>query len=307
MIDYNPHSWRSHLFDIHGSMVRDILTRVLLSTMWAGLVLVAHRYWQGADGAGLAVPSVGHALLGTAIGLLLVFRTNSAYDRFWEGRKLWGGIVNESRNLGRTVTTVLASDPELVRRAIGWAMALPWACAQHLLGRRGLGTAGANLPADEVEAVLEANHVPTAVGCRITQTLLEAKRQGLISDIEWQYIDQNVQLMIDYVGGCERIRNTRIPYVYMVHLRRALLLYHLTLPFALIKDFGLLMPAVVFLVSYLMYGIEEIGVEIEDPFEGGPNDLPIEQYAARIEATLRDLLPTASDAPLHGDVLSPRT
>ena len=100
MIDYDPHDWWSHFWDIKGSMVREILGRVVLLTLWAAIVVVIFELL----GLSIAIPLSIHGLVGVALGMLMVFRTNASYDRFWEGRKLWGGIVNESRNLARGAT-----------------------------------------------------------------------------------------------------------------------------------------------------------------------------------------------------------
>src|SRR5215470_14794508 len=97
MIEYDPHVWRSHFFDIRGSMVREIFARVSICLL-VSIVLVAFNNWVFPIG----IPSTAHGLVGLALGLLLVFRTNASYDRFWEGRRMWGGIVNETRNLARS-------------------------------------------------------------------------------------------------------------------------------------------------------------------------------------------------------------
>ncbi len=107
MIHYDPHKWLDHLFDIRGTLVREISYRVMACVVWAALVLSIHNFVRPV-GIGVTI----HSLVGVALGLLLVFRTNASYDRFWEGRKLWGGIVNESRNLARTSTVFLADEPE---------------------------------------------------------------------------------------------------------------------------------------------------------------------------------------------------
>ena len=104
-------------------------------------------------------------------------------------------------------------------------------------------------------------------------------------------MDQNIQLMIDYLGGCERIKKTPLPFAYMVHIRRALILYCTTLPFALVNDFGAGAIVGTFLVAYIFFGIEEIGVEIENPFDGDENDLPLEKICETIDSNLRALLP----------------
>jgi putative membrane protein len=109
MIDYDAHDWHRHLFDVRGTMVREIVYRVLAVVAWSVVVVYAHQRWRPFTG-GVTV----HSLVGVALGLLLVFRTNASYDRFWEGRKMWGGIVNETRNLARTSRALIApADPAL--------------------------------------------------------------------------------------------------------------------------------------------------------------------------------------------------
>jgi ion channel-forming bestrophin family protein len=94
MIQYDPHRWSDHLFDVKGSLIPEITLRVLSCVVWAAGVVVVHRFIRSID-----IPATVHTLLGVALGLLLVFRTNSSYNRFWEGRQLWGSLVNETRNI----------------------------------------------------------------------------------------------------------------------------------------------------------------------------------------------------------------
>jgi putative membrane protein len=300
MIDYDPHDWRSHLFDIKGSMVRQIIGRVLTVMAWGVAVVCFYEWVYWTWDVKIGVPITAHALIGVALGLLLVFRTNSSYDRFWEGRKLWGGIVNETRNLARAAAAVLPDSPDLVRRIILWTISFPHAAMHRLRGGVGIGPPANELPQDQVAATLKENHIPLAVARRISEELNVARQQGLISDIQQMALDQNVQQLIDYIGACERIRKTPMPFSYMVHLRRAIILYCFTLPFALVIDYGWWTIIVVLLVAYTFYGIEEIGVEIEDPFGRDDNDLPLERFCATIEENLRGLIPHHAGAVSDG-------
>jgi len=296
MIDYDAHDWRKHLLDLKGSMVRQIFYRVLSCVAWSGAVVFVHERL----GYSLAISSQGHTLIGVALGLLLVFRTNASYDRFWEGRRLWGSIVNETRNLGRSVSVLLASDPHLAARAIAWTIAFPYATMQHLRGEDDLGPISIALPTNEVGAVQASSHPPLAVARLITLQLVEAKKRGLISDYLLLSLDQNVQLLIDYMGGCERIHKTPLPFAYVVHLRRALIAYCFTLPFALLDQFEWGTIAAVLLIAYTLFGIEEIGVQIEDPFGSDDNDLPLKDICSTIEANLRMFL-----CELEGETSTP--
>lgn len=286
MIDYDPHSWKEHFFDVRGSMLREISPRVLFCTAWAAVVCWTHYNVRPLD-----VPATGHSLIGVVLGLLLVFRTNSSYDRFWEGRKLWGSIVNETRNLARAAKVQLAKDPESVSEIVRWASAFPWAVVDILRNTRTmvvplrlrLGAAG--------EVAFSAPHPALAVTAKITELLRQARDRGLIGDYVMISIDQNVQLLVDFLGGCERIHRTPLPFAYVVHLRRLVLLYLFTLPFALVKDFGWDTPIASLLLAYALFGIEETGVEIENPFGIDANDLPLERICETIEGNLREFLP----------------
>lgn len=295
MVEYDPHRWWSYFHYLRGSMVREIVGRVLLCVVWAVAVVA---FSQNVRDVGVA-PTV-HTLSGMALSLLLVFRTNASYDRFWEGRKLWGGIVNETRNLVRAAEVFLGPTP-LFAPLVRWTAAFPFATAAWLRGQqRHLGSQADLLPPSDVQQTLAAQHVPLAVARRMTAVLDEGRKQGLYPEYVQMQLDQNVQLLIDYLGGCERIHKTPMPFAYMVHLRRALILYCFTLPFALVDTFGWATVLATFLVAYVFFGIEEIGVEIEDPFGVDDNDLPLDGICQGIQSTLLAFLP-APPVRAHDD------
>ena len=293
MIEYDKRVWTSHLFDIEGSMVREILGRVSLCVIWTALVVATHHLTPFQ----LNMKSTIHTLVGVALGLLLVFRTNASYDRYWEGRKMWGSIINESRNLARGARGYVAHGaPDLVEPILSWTALFSYATLATLRRLAALpeGAPLDRLPRGEVEAALRAPSIPLAVAARITGLLAEARARGAISDIVMGMLDANVQQLVDYLGSCERIKNTPLPFVYVVHLRRALIVYCFTLPFVLVDDYGWWTILVALLASYMFFGIDEIGVEIENPFGGDLNDLPLEQFCATIA---RDVLtPTTESA-----------
>ncbi|MDP3276311.1 MAG: bestrophin family ion channel [Deltaproteobacteria bacterium] len=303
MIDYDSHKWHRHLFDVRGTMVREIMHRVAFTTAWAVLVVLLEEYFLRRT-----IPVTVHSLVGTALGLLLVFRTNASYDRFWEGRKLWGGIVNETRNLARMSSVLLArQDPEKHAELVRWTIAWAYCTMHSLRGRRDLGPIAEQLPQGSVKRALQAQHAPLWLAIRMSRVIEDARREGLIDTIQQQAMDHNVQLLIDYVGACERIVKTPLPFAYVVHLRRALLLYTFTLPFALLRDMGNATIAAVFFVSYVFYGIEEIGVQIEDPFGYDDNDLPLERICSTIENNLKSTIDgevfQCAPIPTEGDEL----
>ena len=282
---YNPHKFVRHLFALHGSVAPKIVWRVLFFTGWATAILLFDRLVRP-----VALPSTVHTLVGVALGLLLVFRTNASYERFWEGRRLWGGIVNESRNLARMASAHLRERPALLEPIILWAAAFSYASMNSLRGVAGLGPSESRLPNGEVAATLAARHVPTAVALRISDHLVEARAAGNLTDYTMVAIDTNVQQLVDYVGACERIQNTPLPFAYVVHLRRALVLYCLTVPFALVGPFGWSTVIYALMITYILLGIEEIGVEIENPFGTDYNDLPLDEICGTIERDLMAIL-----------------
>jgi putative membrane protein len=285
MIKYDPHHWWRHLLNLHGGLVREIVGRIGVFALWSAAVTWFHLNVHKVD-----VPATGHTLVGTALSLLLVFRTNSSYDRFWEGRKLWGGVVNETRNLLRAATMNIPS-LDLLRRLAAWTAVYPYALTRVLRGSGELGPAASLLPPTEIQRVLASGNAGVAVTLRMSAVLAEAKQRGLISDIIQMELDRNVQLLIGYQGGCERIVRTPMPFAYMLHLRRTLILFILGLPFALVESFGWSTVAVVVIIAYTFLGIEEIGVEIEDPFGTEENDLPLEDISAAIGRTLNEVVP----------------
>ena len=168
------------------------------------------------------------------------------------------------RGIWRGVSVHLRNDHVLQDCLIRWIGAFPYAVKNLLRGTDGLGPIADELPSSDIDKVQRSEHPPLAIAKRITALLVDARDKGLISDIILVSLDQNVQLLDDYLGGCERIASTPLPFAYMVHLRRVMILYCFTLPFALVEPFGWLTVPALMGVAYTFFGIEEIGVEIEN-------------------------------------------
>lgn len=275
MIDYDAHEWFSHFFDVKGSMVVDILVRILMAMFAASLVALAHEYgWH------IAIPATAHSLIGTALGLLLVFRTNASYDRFWEGRKLWGSMVNTCRNLARIGIT-LFREPRAYAELAELVRAFPVACMN--------GLRGSAHPIALREDLVKAQHVPLAIARELTRVVRDERESGHLTDIQQMALDKHIDALMDIIGACERIRKTPLPFAYVVHLRRALMIYAMTLPLALVEPLHSWCILATALIAFVMFGIEEIGVEIEDPFGTDYNDLPLEKICATIDANIQAL------------------
>ncbi len=282
MIDYDPHRWRDHVLDVKGSVLRKVGPRVLLACVWAALVA-----WYDDAVMSVSIPATAHALVGTALGLLLVFRTNASYDRWWEGRRQWGSIINASRNLARGATALIREAPALSDGVRDWTAAFAHAAMQRLRGDGGVGLAASWVPADDVARAEASGNGPLFAATRISATLAEARRRGALTDYEQMLMDTQVAALIDCAGACDRIHKTPLPFAYVVHLRTALILYSATLPFAMLREFGWGEIMVTGLIAFVLLGIEEIGVEIEDPFGLDDNDLPLEKFCATVERDVR--------------------
>ncbi|MEW5737729.1 MAG: bestrophin family ion channel [Myxococcota bacterium] len=282
MIDYDPHNWRRALIGIHGTRFSVIAWRALAVTLVAAVITLVHVYVTP-----MSVPQATtiHGILSVALGLLLVFRTNQSYDRWWEGRKLWGAMVNTCRNFARMATVHLDKHPEQLRRVLALDAAFPEVSMFSLRGRTWEPT---GLEADDADFIRGKKHRATAVAQRISFHLRAVRDAGGISDFVLVQLEHDVHQLIDIIGGCERIHKTPLPFAYVVHLRRSLVAYCATLPFAMLANFGWSTIPIVFAVTYVLLGIEEIGVEIEDPFEGDLNDLPLEDITATIQANVAE-------------------
>jgi putative membrane protein len=283
MIHYNPHDWTGHLCDIRGSMVRVIALRVLLLTAWAAAVVVFDHQVHT-----LRVSAMVHTLVGVALGLLLVVRTNASYDRYWEARRQWGALINAGRNLGRVAAVWLAGEPDLVRKIAAGTGAL---CRETagLLRRRGPSDAGS----------AETEHAALARAKELTEDLAGAAARGRIGPEQLRTAERYLAELVDCVGACERIHSTPLPFAYVVHLRRSIIVYLATLPFAILNEFDWITIPAVLMLGFIFLGVEEIGVEIEDPFGDDDNDLPLEDYCKTLERNLTELTarPVTAAAP----------
>ena len=300
-MNYNPRDWRKlWLLKFNSGLLHEILWRMVGCV--AGAVVITVLYECGCRwGLGWTnlvvtgqqrpaiVPLAAHSLAGVALGLLLVLRTNASYDRFWEGRRLWGSITNESRNLARQVIVLLGGDRVLQSRALDWIVVLPYTVMNQLYGGATVAAVAERLPAGAGSALLQSQHPPLAAAAELTSLLAEARGRGLISDLVFVALDQNVNQLVDYLGGCERIHRTPLPFAYGVHLRLALLAYCCTLPLPLVQEFSWWTIPAVALITYILFGIDEIGLEIENPFGGTSHDLPLEEFCQRIEQNVREL------------------
>lgn len=273
---------------LRGSVVPTIAPRVLLCGAFAGVISILHALKFP-----VAHPEWANVVPTLVLGLLLVFRTNTAYERFWEGRKLWGGITNTSRNLGRQIwVTVDEPTPDVREQkvmALNLIAAFASATKQHLRSAP-VAEDVADLVTPEVLTSLEhANHAPIEISVRIAAFLEEQRDRGNLTEYQLASLHRLLDVLVDSLGGCERILRTPMPFAYAIHLRQLLLLYCLILPFELVAKVGPWTALLVLIISFTLFGIEEIGEEIENPFGRDPNDLPLDTICHTIRQNMQDL------------------
>lgn len=231
-----------------------------------------------------------HTLLSFVISMLLVFRTNTAYDRWWEGRKLWGSLVNSSRNLAMKLNAILPLD-DVQNRAFFKKMIPMYA---NLLSSH-LRSEHTRLALDEKDhpelaTIDNKKHVPNQVASLITQRIVRLNETGLIKAEQLLFINAEVQNFTDVCGACERIKNTPIPYSYSAFLKKFIFIYILSLPLSFVFTLGYLAIPIVAFIFYVLASLELIAEEIEDPFGGDSNDVPTEKIAENIHKHLAEII-----------------
>jgi ion channel-forming bestrophin family protein len=214
-----------------------------------------------------------------AMGILLVFRINSAYDRWWEGRKLWGQLVNDSRNLSIKINQLLAPEDHCRQRIAQLLMQYPGILRDHL--RELL-----KVKAREDGSTL---HNPLQTASAIYQNLIELKRDGRIDGFELLQLDPHARGLMDICGGCERIIRSPISGSFKLLIWAALVLYLILLPWMLVPVFDLWSPLLVFLSAYFVLAIELLAEDIERPFGLSPNDIPLDAICTNIRQSVQEI------------------
>ncbi|MBL7803060.1 MAG: hypothetical protein JNL02_04955 [Saprospiraceae bacterium] len=235
--------------------------------------------------------SLMHGLLGFVISFLLVFRTNTAYERWWEGRKLWGALVNNSRNLAIKLSALLDPDDE-ARRAFFRRVIPLYAVAlkNHLRSEETRLELFDGLPPALQQKIDLEKHLPNQVAALLIKAVDELHRAGKLSGEQLLFLNSELQSFTDICGACERIKNTPIPYSYSVFIKRFILIYILTLPWGYVFNLGYYVVPIVAFVFYVLASLELIAEEIEEPFGADENDLPLERMAHGIKTHIHELI-----------------
>jgi putative membrane protein len=286
MIKYNPKNWFKLIFALHKSDTMRILWKEIIYTaaLSALIAFIAEEYWM--ENRVLKELIGVYSLVGFVISLLLVFRTNTAYDRWWEGRKKWGALVNDTRNLALK-TSVMTGDKEdrdFFRRMISNFV---FATKEHL--RNGVDFEELKLTDEEAKLLKSKVHVPNAVSQLMFDRVRKLKQAGKISDEEFIILDKNLNALLDNLGACERIRNTPIPFSYSLFLKKFIFIYVSTLPLVFVTLFHYYSIIIVTFVFYVLVSIEVLAEEIEDPFGKDDNDLPTDELCSKIRANVDEI------------------
>jgi putative membrane protein len=245
------------------------------------------------NGAMKMLISVLSLLLGFAISMLLVFRTNTAYDRWWEGRKLWGSLVNNSRNLALKIAAMLPVE-EVEQRSFFRKVIPAYAYALHNHLRR--EDTRIELFDEEHKHVFNKidpeKHIPIQVSSLIYQHILQMHKENKLTGEQLLFLNGELQSFIEICGACERIKNTPIPFSYSVFIKKFIFFYTitLTLPFGYVFQFGFYVIPVVAFIFYVLASLELIAEEIEDPFSGDENDVPTDKLSQNIHRHMTEIL-----------------
>jgi len=284
--------WRE-AFALQGSITPKVMPFVLVFGLIAsgicGVAWLVEKLFQVP--VGLVIAPFEFA--GASLGLLLVLRTNAGYDRWWEARKLWGGIVNQSRNLVISAMSYGPANSEWREKVVKWAAVFPHVARLSLRGERP-STEVVNLVGlENAEQIATAGHMPSFVALKLGDLLHEACERLEMDRFAFIQVDRERALLIDHIGACERIVKTPLPRAYSIKIRRFIVMFLLMLPFALLHrlDGDWLVPFITMLVAYPLLSLDQIGVELENPFStSNLSHLPLDDISATIERNLLDVL-----------------
>lgn len=294
MISYNPKDWFSYIFRFHkADTVRKLAPLIIGISFYSAVIAYLElEYWNLSSSNYIKNIPVMHTLLGFAISMLLVFRTNTAYDRWWEGRKLWGSLVNNSRNLALKLSAFLAAD-EISHRSFFRKMIPAYAFSLHNhLHKEKIRV---ELFEDEehkqvFDQLDSTKHVPNQLALLLFQRVQQLYRENKITGDQLIVLNSELQSFTDICGACERIKNTPIPYSYSVFIKKFIFVYVMTLPFGYVFTLSYFVIPVVAFVFYVLASLELIAEEIEDPFGGDANDIPTEKLSQNIQRSVAEVV-----------------
>ncbi|HMT36258.1 MAG TPA: bestrophin family ion channel [Chitinophagaceae bacterium] len=294
MIQYNPKEWFTFIFRFHKSdTLRKLFPLMIGIAIYCALIVYLEReYFKLPPDSYVKNIPMMHVLLGGAISLLLVFRTNSAYDRWWEGRKLWGDLTNNSRNLAIKLNALLTHDDKTNRDFFRKLIpAYAFALKNHLLSHKADWELFDKHVDEQIQSKInKEKHIPNQVAEMLMHKIMQLNKEGKLSEMHLLMLNEEIRSFTNICGACERIKNTPIPYSYSVFIKKFIFGYIMTLPFGYMFSLGYLSIPIVLFIFYVLASLEIIAEEIEDPFGADTNDLPLEKMALNIHHNLDDIL-----------------
>ena len=282
-------SWLKETFKIQGSVFLGVLERSLFCGLFGFFISLLYYFKLP-----VSQPILGSVIPSIVLGLLLVFRTNTAYERFWEGRRLWGGTVNTIRNLAWQISVAIeeveSGDRERKITALRLLPALAISKKLYLRSEPASDELKPWVSPSQYKILQNIKNMPLEISRFLGDYLQQEYKRGLLTNYQLASLHRLINLFMENVGGCERILKTPIPAAYVIHLNQLVLIYCLILPFDFVKDLGWWTGIFVAIVSFSLFGIEQIGVEIENPFGYDYNDLPLDQICRNIEKNIEEFI-----------------
>ncbi|HEU5289958.1 MAG TPA: bestrophin family protein [Cyclobacteriaceae bacterium] len=291
MVTYNPKSWFDLIFHSYSRFVVKTMMPVLIfMTIFTVIVCVVMIEVIDINSIHIQNTTALHSLLGIVLGLFLVFRTNSAYDRWWEGRRLWGAMVNSTRNYALKINAYL--DKNDSENRTWFAQMIPnfvIASKEHL--RKGVQVTELDIPDEHfLNKINKVKHKPNIIAGMLYTRINDLYEKKKLSGDQFRVLDKEMKDFIDIIGACERIKNTPIPYSYSMFIKKFIFIYIVTLPFGFVTTFQYITIPTVLLVTFVLLSVELIAEEIEDPFGRDINDLPTDDLAGKIKENVREIL-----------------
>ena len=276
------------------SIIPEVIPVVICYGLISLIVVILYR-----SGINVSFSTIGLAIPAVVLGLLLVFRTNTAYERFWEARKLWGGQITASRSLAQSIWTLIPTvDESHVREKQQIAQLLPaFAIATKLhLRAEPINQQLTDLIGLEQSELLsqQSHHPPLMILGWMRDWIERQFQRGLIGDRQTVYLFELIDILNTNLGAYERILNTPIPLAYSLHLHHLIYLYCLLFPIQVVDSLKWLTIPATCLVAFALFGIEEIGIEIQNPFGYDENDLELDRYCKIIQNNINEITATAN-------------
>jgi ion channel-forming bestrophin family protein len=288
MIISKKQNWFRLLFVWRGSVLPEILPRLAAILILSLIVVYLHgKFFEYK----IPLNAAPFTLIGLALAIFLSFYNNASYDRFWEGRKLWGALLNVTRSLCRQAITMSgfkARSPEIAA-FVHLLIAFVYGLKHQLRQTDADEDMQRLLPAGLAEALKEVQFKPIRIMQEMGEWLQAGRAASQIDSITLTAFDHNLNGLSDIVGGCERIASTPIPFTYKVLLHRTVYLYCFLLPFGLVDSIGWMTPLIAVFIAYTFMALDAVVNEIEEPFGEAPNDLGLNAMSKMIEATLREM------------------